>query len=476
MAEIPRSELISRYGHALQGGHAALFIGAGMSRAGGFVDWRGLMREIAHDLGLDVDAESDLIAVAQYCYNKYQGRDRLNQLLITEFTKEAVLTENHRLIASLPVGTLWTTNYDTLIEQSMSDVHKRLDVKTTQENFATTLLDRDATLYKMHGDISQPHEAVITKDDYETYHEEREAFSIALKGDLLEKTFLFLGFSFSDPNIDHILSRIRALLGRHERSHYCIIKKPDKPRGGEQTKHDYETRKLQLRVADLSRYGIHTVLIDRYEEVTEILRELQKRAYLRDIFVSGSAHDFSPLGKDRIDSLAKLVGKEIVARNYNLVSGFGLGLGGTVTIGALEERYSTDRPRGSIRFFPFPQSEPSGMTKAQVYTRFREEMLANVGFSIFLCGNRLDPTTNKVNIGHGVIEEFEITCKLGRYPIPVGATGHAAKEIWERVRRDPKRYYGATDVAQEVGALGDVGRTNQDYIEAIFSIIKKLAS
>jgi hypothetical protein len=380
MAEISRIELTRRYGQALQDGHAALFIGAGMSRPSGFVDWRGLMSEIAHDLGLNVDQESDLIAVAQYCFNKYQGRDRLNQLLINELTKDAVLTENHRLIASLPVDTIWTTNYDTLIEQSMSSAHKRLDVKTTQESLATTLPGRDATLYKMHGDISQPHEAVVTKDDYETYHEKREAFSIALKGDLLEKTFLFLGFSFSDPNIDHILSRIRALLGRHQRSHYCIIKKPDRRDESDQAQYDYEARKLQLRVGDLSRYGIHAVLIDRYEEVTEILRELQKRAYLRDIFVSGSAHDFSPLGKNRVDNLAKLLGKEIVARKYNLVSGLGLGLGGTVTIGALEERYSTDRPRGGIRFFPFPQSEPPGMTKAQVHTRFREDMLANVGF------------------------------------------------------------------------------------------------
>lgn len=174
--------------------------------------------------------------------------------------------------------------------------------------------------------------------------------------------------------------------------------------------------------------------------------------------------------------MAKLLGKEIVARKYNLVSGLGLGLGGTVTIGALEERYSTDRPRGDIRFFPFPQSEALGMTKAQVHTRFRQDMLANVGFSIFLCGNRLDPTTKKVNIGRGVTEEFEITCKLGRYPIPVGATGYAANEIWDRVRREPKKYYAETDVGREIETLGDVGRTNQEYIEAIFSITKKLAS
>ena len=58
----------------------------------------------------------------------------------------------------------------------------------------------------MHGDFSQPRNAVLTKEDYETYNEHRALFSEKLKGDLIEKTFLFLGFSFTDPNVDYILA------------------------------------------------------------------------------------------------------------------------------------------------------------------------------------------------------------------------------------------------------------------------------
>jgi len=44
-------------------------------------------------------------------------------------------------------------------------------------------------------------ETVLTRDDYEQYHLEqsRGPFVTALSGDLVEKTFLFLGFSFTDP-------------------------------------------------------------------------------------------------------------------------------------------------------------------------------------------------------------------------------------------------------------------------------------
>ena len=104
-----------------------------------------------------------------------------------------------------------------------SERHRRPDVKTTKENLAITLPNRDVVIYKMHSDCRQPQDAVLTKEDYETYSEKREVFSTALKGDLVERTFLFLGFSFTDPNIDYILSRIRGLLGQNQRGHYCVI-------------------------------------------------------------------------------------------------------------------------------------------------------------------------------------------------------------------------------------------------------------
>jgi hypothetical protein len=67
-------------------------------------------------------------------------------------------------------------------------------------------------VYKMHGDIDRPDEAILTKDDYESYHVKMQPFLNALSGDLISKTFLFLGFSFTDPNLDYILSRGRIAL------------------------------------------------------------------------------------------------------------------------------------------------------------------------------------------------------------------------------------------------------------------------
>src|SRR6266850_8332321 len=76
---------LKEYTRALREGDAALFVGAGVSRAAGYVDWKQLLKEIAEDLELDIDRESDLVALAQFHVNRRQGRDRINQLLIDEF-------------------------------------------------------------------------------------------------------------------------------------------------------------------------------------------------------------------------------------------------------------------------------------------------------------------------------------------------------------------------------------------------------
>lgn len=474
-----RKTLLDSVQSALDEGVAAFFVGAGLSRAAGYVEWRGLIKDIAEELGLDVDRESDLIALAQYHVNQRRGRAAINQKLIEEFTKDAVVTENHRLIASLPVPAVWTTNYDTLLEDAFRQAHKRVDIKVSPENLATTRPKRDVTIYKMHGDVSSPNEAVLTKSDYETYHRDRNLFSVALQGDLVSKTFLFLGYSFSDPNIDYILARIRGLLGENRRDHFCIMRRIQKTkgRGRARAQYDYDVRKQDLRIEDLKNYGIQTHLVDEYDEIPEILRELNKRVDRKNIFVSGSAADFGPLGKDRIEDLARRLGTELMNRGYNLVTGLGLGIGGAVTIGAMEALYRTPAShldeRATLR--PFPQLDPLSGSRKALWTRHREEMIAKAGVAIFLSGNKA--AGSKIVASEGVREEFEIAVARRAYPIPLGATGHVAAAIWTEVTLNLRKYFGphAAAVSKPLARLNDVKATNDQLLEAVFSVLKVVA-
>ena len=471
---------------SLHEGNAAVLAGAGLSKASGFVDWRGLLKEIAQDLGLDIDQESDLIAVAQYHQNKQMNRAKLDRLIVEAFTKDIALSENHRLLANLPIDTVWTTNYDKLIEQAFVEAHRRVDVKRTAESLQHPLPERSVTIFKMHGDVDSPQDAVLTKEDYETYDLHRELFSIKLKGDLVGKTFLFIGFSFTDPNIEYILSRIRSLLGKDKGEHYCVMRWPEKPVKSKynvakeyqtaKARHDYDRTKLELRNADLKRYGIEAIMVDEYADLTKILAELDRRVHLRDVFVSGSAHTFDPLGESQLDDLCRQLGKRIIHDGLNLVSGVGLGLGGKVIVGAMESLYEKHYYDASNRLFlrPFPQQPPSGMTMKDFWTKYRKDMVSKAGVCIFISGNKLDAASGNVTESDGVIEEFEIASGLGKYPIPIGATGHAARKLWEQVSGNLDKYFPAGGVKGHFKTLGKESSTNVELINAVIGVLKQI--
>lgn len=217
-------QFIREYSKVIQNDNAAVFAGAGLSVPSGFISWKELLRPIAEELGLSIDNETDYTAIAQY-YCNYRGgiQSAINNKIIESFSKQTKENESLTLITRLPVDCYWTTNYDHLIEESLAKNGRKPDVKITNENLAEIKRDCSAIVYKMHGDVQFPEKIILKKQDYETYHLHYEPFTTILKGDLLSRTFLFIGFSFEDPNLNSTLSWIKNLLGDNVREHYCFF-------------------------------------------------------------------------------------------------------------------------------------------------------------------------------------------------------------------------------------------------------------
>ena len=100
----------------IKNGDAAIFAGAGLSAPAGFVNWKGLLKDLAEELKLDIEKEHDLIGVAQYHFNRFK-RGKINNKIINEFTTLRLGSENHKLLSQIGISTFWTTNYDQLIEK-----------------------------------------------------------------------------------------------------------------------------------------------------------------------------------------------------------------------------------------------------------------------------------------------------------------------------------------------------------------------
>ncbi|KJS18752.1 MAG: hypothetical protein VR72_21275 [Clostridiaceae bacterium BRH_c20a] len=429
------TEFKREYTKAVSEGYAAIFAGAGLSRSSGYANWKELLRTIAKDIGLDIDKETDLVAVAQYYKNeKGSRRDGINQKIINEFTKNAQQNVNIEILTRLPISVYWTTNYDELIEDNLKLNNRKPDIKTNQDSLANNFYDRDAVVYKMHGDVRNPSEAVITKDDYETYNQKRALFTTALQGDLISKTFLFIGFSFEDPNLEYILSRIKVLLGENTRTHYCFLKKIVIDDYENDDEFKYAMIRQDLKVKDLSRYGIEAVLLDDYCQITDILMEIENNCRLSNVFISGSAAVYGDNWSEKAAiSFMHNLSKRLVGENYRVISGFGLGVGSVVINGALEEimlsKYKHVDEHLCLR--PFPQIQSGTKSLKELWEEYRQEMIEHSGIAVFIFGNK--ETQDGVVLANGMIREFEIAKEKQKYIIPIGSTGYAAKQILDEV-------------------------------------------
>jgi hypothetical protein len=456
--------------------NAAIFAGAGLSQPAGYVDWKELLRDIADELGLDVDKEDDLIAVAQYHVNEHGGRSKINQVLIENFTKDAKSTRNHEILSQLPIDTYWTTNYDHLIEDSLKGNNKNVDVKMAPENLAVSKSDADAIVYKMHGDVQMSHDAVLTKDDYEEYELKRKLYSQALRGDLISKTFLFIGFSFDDPNLSYILSRIRILLGEHSRMHYCFMRKIDRKKYSSEEEFVYDQVKQEFKIKDLKRYKINVLLVDEYDEITEILETINYLVKAKNVFISGSAIDYGTWGQERVFNFSTNLSKEIIKKSHNIVSGFGLGIGSCIISGALEELYDSKAKRVEERLKarPFPQVTTGKIKKSELWTKYRQDMLSNVGIAVFMFGNKKQHGSESIIDADGMIEEFEISLENGIVPIPIGATGFTALKLWKRVIDDYDKIIGIKSLKPYFEQLEDTKKSDEELLSLTTNLIDEI--
>lgn len=471
-----KEELIREYAKAIREGNAAVFGGAGLSRASGYVNWRELLRPLAKDIDLDVDKEQDLLAVAQFYKNRRGGtRGAINQSIISAFTKKVEPNENVAVLTRLPIFTYWTTNYDSLIETGLRAANRDPDVKSESEQLPVILPGRDAIVYKMHGDVSNPAHAVLTKADYELYEHRRPLFRTALKGDLVSKVFLFVGFSFEDPNLDYILGQIHSLLNEDVHDHYCFFRKVQRADYLSDEEYGYNAARQELQVENLQQYGIQTVFVDSYSEITDILHSIESASKMKNVFISGSAAAFSAgWSQSAAEELAGTLAAALVKNDCRITSGFGTGIGSAVINGALDviyrEKYRHVNEYLCLR--PFPQNIADASKRKAHWTKYRKDILEEVGIAVFIFGNKTirDPSGREAVVdADGCIQEFEIAKSLDRVIIPIGSTGYAAKKIYDEVRRDISKYPYLVDFIDRLGTETEPSKLASIVVEIVNS-------
>lgn len=279
------------YSKAMDLDSAALFAGAGLSISSGGVNWRELLEPLANEIGLNLDYESDLVMVAQYIKNK--GDEGELYRYIQDKLRGKKPNKYHEKIVALPIKSIWTTNFDDLIEKSFEDIGETTSIPVVQ-NFIVETNKNDTIIYKIHGNSKD--KVVITRDDFESYKIDHEQFYNELQKQWITKTFLFIGYSFNDPNLKLLISELKERK-RNKKPHYFFFLEPEKPvtkglkKVDEASRLRYESQQIrsELFCKDmLKNYNLYPIKVQDSKEIEQILNELNRIYFVRKLYINGT--------------------------------------------------------------------------------------------------------------------------------------------------------------------------------------------
>jgi len=112
---------------------------------------------------------------------------------------------------------IYTTNYDTLIEQCYARQGKELLVYSSNFDFTVHNRPNATSLFKLHGDLGkdtsdgQTARIILTDGDYDNTLDYREALYDRLRADLNGGHLVIIGHSLSDPHIAEVARRAATL-------------------------------------------------------------------------------------------------------------------------------------------------------------------------------------------------------------------------------------------------------------------------
>lgn len=410
------SDVVERFSLAISRGDAGLFVGSGLSVPSGAPSWSTLFSAQAADLGIVLRDSDNLPEIAQYVINASMGN---RGPLVSEIRDLTAKTSGpntlHKVLVNCGINTIWTTNYDTLLEEAYGSGTAL--VRVEDSDIATVRrLDSHVEILKIHGCRvrSNPSGMVITTKDYDELEARRPALVQRLRHDMMNRSFLFLGYSYSDPDIRTVMQQVRLLTNGDTREHFMLTTK-------EKRSAELE-RRQELWVDELRRVGIRCALLDSHSELQALLAQMVLLSRGRTIFPTGSHMVNADFAVELGSRLATL-DPEVV-----LLDGQSEGMGRDVLNGfssAIIRGHKDIRPR--IRLYPNPYAYDPALANdtelLETLMSWRSGLLRDCRIFLAFDG------------GMGTAAEVAAALKLGCtiIPIPLSRTGSAIKLMKNKV-------------------------------------------
>ena len=420
MGSVKAHDLVNQFGQAMLDGNASLFVGAGLSVAAGLPTWGEILEPPRRAASLPEDLQDYPLLAEYFIQSTHGGRQTLEDFLWQGTAgKSASPTAGHDHLAKLPLREIWTTNYDTLLEDALPDAF----VAEVDEDVRR--IGGRPYIAKMHGSVD-PGRAkkwvappVISRTDYEEYEDTRPRTWALLRATYMTRVMLFLGFGFTDPNIDLLLRLARRSGTANQDRHLTVMRRPDSP-------HDHLLH--SMRVRDLEASGIQVCEIEKFSELEPMLAQLVRRTRPAQVFISGSGD------AKEIRDWGEAAGGILASEDWRFAS-----LGGpagwqttrqVAKAQKAEHRYDPER----LRFYVREKSERTEPLEERLGTLIHTDLEREA----LVQGILRDSRAMLVIGGRSrTSEEIEWATAADVGIVPLAASGGAALEYWRSVTSPP---------------------------------------
>lgn len=200
---------------AVRQGHTVLFLGAGANYHCKMTtgETMPMADRLAELLSLKFGVRQASLKETAELVEASHTRSQLNNYIV-ELLTGAKPSTGFQLLSSFKWNSIFTTNYDLLVE----DIYKLPGALQNLKAYYTSnqyvdLGPNDVAYYKLHGCISRADTAegrlVITPDDYADFLRNRFRLFNRLADQLSDRPFLYVGYGRQDPNFRSIMADVQ---------------------------------------------------------------------------------------------------------------------------------------------------------------------------------------------------------------------------------------------------------------------------
>lgn len=207
-------------------------------------------------------------------------RNKINNLIEQSIADEMFIPgELHKRLLKLHWSDIFTTNYDTLLEQTVDMIYREnnYEIIYSQNDLPGSIKPR---IIKLHGSIPQVKPYIISDEDYRTYPDKYSALVNTVQQAMLETRLCLLGFSGDDPNFQSWIGWLRDNMGEYCPTIYLI--------GLYENLSAPERKLLEnkgITIVDISVLASKQEENRHYQAISEFVRLLEKNQSKKDIYL-----------------------------------------------------------------------------------------------------------------------------------------------------------------------------------------------